>query len=116
MERLTEENFEKFLKKAKKPVLVDFFSLFCPPCKALFPILENLEKQLKDKVIFAYLNVDGAPKIVEKFQISQTPTIILFDKGKFKSGFIGFSSQKEIKNWLLKELGKDEERPFQKKD
>lgn len=111
MERLTDENFDQFLEKSKKkPVLVDFWALWCHPCAILSPILEELEKEFKEKIIFAQVNVDGAPKTSTKYRITQIPAVFLFYNKKIKSGFLGTKPKEQIRDWLKRELEEIEEK------
>jgi len=110
MIELTDQTFEEILKSADKPVLVDFWAEWCTPCQMLSPALEKLEKEYKDKIIFAKLNIDVAPTTASNYQVNQIPTIMLFKEAKPISGFLGLKPAEAIKEWLDKELsmGNDE--------
>jgi thioredoxin 1 len=97
---LTDQNFEEEINKYDKPVLVDFFAEWCPPCKMLSPILEKLEGEFGEKIVFAKINVDAAPKAAQKFGINPIPTVILLKKGEPVGSFVGLMSESDIKNWL----------------
>jgi putative thioredoxin len=99
---LTDKNFEKEIDGAEKPILVDFFSTWCEPCSVLAPILEKIENDFKGNFILAKANLDDNPLVAQKFQINQIPTVILFNKGKPVSGFIGLRPETVIKEWLEK--------------
>jgi thioredoxin 1 len=101
---LTDENFEKEVQAGSKPVLVDFWAEWCGPCQMLGPILEKIAEDYKEKVIFAKVNVDSAPVISQKYQISQIPNVILFKNGEPAANFIGARSEEFIKNWLNENL------------
>ena len=101
---LTDENFEKELTGLGKPVLVDFFADWCPPCSVLAPILEKIAEELEGKFILAKINVDNAPLVSQKFKIEKIPTVVLFKKGKPVFGFMGVQPEASIKEWLKKEL------------
>lgn len=110
MINLTDENFENEIQQVNKPVLVDFSAVWCPPCATLTPILEKIEEAFKERIIFAKVNVDLAPKTSQKFRINPIPTVILFKNGKPVSGFVGVRPEALIRDWLenvLKENGKD---------
>lgn len=97
---LTDQNFEQIVKENNKPVLVDFFAEWCPPCKILSRILEKLEEEFKEKVVFAKINIDIAPVTAQKFGINPIPTVILLKSGKPIDTLIGLRPEEEIKNWL----------------
>jgi len=104
MVNLTDQDFEQFLEKADKPVLVDFWATWCGPCNVLSPILEKLAQEYEDKIILAEVNVDEARQTAQKFGINQIPTVILFKNGKPISGFIGVRPEPTIKEMLDKML------------
>ncbi|MDI6591569.1 MAG: thioredoxin [Patescibacteria group bacterium] len=99
---LTDENFEKEIENADKPVLVDYYTFWCSRCTILSPILEKLAEEYKDKFIFAKINLETAPFTAQKYGIERIPTVILFKNGFQISGFIGVRSEPEIKEWLEK--------------
>jgi len=111
---LTDENFDETIRTSQKPVLVDFMALWCPPCSILKPILENLEKEFGEKVIFAKVNVDLAPKTCQKLGINPIPTVILFKEGKPISGFFGVRPEGEIRKWLEENLKNNEKEKIEK--
>jgi len=97
---LTDQNFEQIVKENNKPVLVDFFAEWCPPCKMLTPILEKLEEEFREKIIFAKVNVDICPLTSQKCGINPIPNVILFKQGKPAGNFVGLRTEEEIKTWL----------------
>jgi len=101
---LTDENFEKEILNAEKPVLVDFWSFGCAPCFLLSPILDKIAEEFNEKIILAKVNLDTAPKIAQKYGIDKIPTVILFNGGKPISGFIGARPEEEIRKWLEENL------------
>jgi len=102
---LNDENFEIEIKKIDKPVLVDFFTVWCEPCSILGPILEKVAEELKDKITLLKVNLDDIPLTAQKFGIDRIPTVVFFKDGKPASGFVGLRSESDIKQWL-KELTK----------
>lgn len=101
---LTDDNFEKEILNAQKPILVDFYAFWCPPCILLSPILEKIDGEFKEKIIYARVDLDLSPITAKNFGIEKIPTIILFKKGKPVSGFFGLRSEAEIRKWLQKNL------------
>ncbi len=109
MINLTDEDFEEKIKNSQKPILVDFYAFWCPPCQVLSPILEKLEKEFEGKVIFAKVNVDLAPKISQKLGIDSIPAVFLFKNGKVISAFVGARPEGEIRKWLNENLKEEKE-------
>ncbi|MCS7135436.1 MAG: thioredoxin [Candidatus Aenigmarchaeota archaeon] len=99
---ITEENFEAEVIKSKGLVLVDFWAPWCGPCRMLAPILEEVDKTGKVKVL--KVNVDESQSIAALFGISSIPTLILFKDGKPISGRIGVMSFPQIMSWIESSL------------
>lgn len=78
---VTEINENEFDEKVKEKCIVDFFATWCPPCKMLAPVLEELSNEV-DNINFYKINVDENLNVSEKYGISHVPTLILFDKGE----------------------------------
>ncbi len=107
MLELTDENFEKEITNASKPILVDFWAQWCMPCFVLGPILEKVVQEYEDKLTLAKVDLDTAPQISQKYGIEQIPTVVLFKNGKPISGFIGVKPEPAIKEFLNEELKDD---------
>ena len=106
---LTDENFEKEVLNSPKPILVDFYAVWCPPCSVLTPILEKLETEYEGKVLFRRVNVDESPITSQRFGVNPIPTVILFKAGKPAGEFIGLRPGPVIKEWLESLLKKENE-------
>ena len=80
---IEENQFEEFVLKADKPVLVDFYTDWCGPCKVLSPTIEELsqDNNYKDKYYFYKVNVDYANNIAKEYNIMYIPTVIIFKDG-----------------------------------
>ena len=99
---ITAQNFESQVLKAQKPVLVDFYAVWCGPCKMLAPILEELENS-QDNVLIGKVNVDEEPTLLRQFSITAVPTLVLFKGGKSVKQITGFQS-KEALEQLIREV------------
>jgi thioredoxin 1 len=97
---ITEKNFDAEVIKSTVPVLVDFWAVWCGPCKMQNPILEELGKELGSKAKIAKVNVDDEPNLAGKYGVMSIPTLMVFKKGEVVKQMVGVQS----KETLLKEL------------
>ncbi len=75
---LTDEAFQKTIKEANKPVMVDFCADWCGPCQMVAPIIEELAEKYKDKVLVTKMNIDQNRVTPGEYQIMSIPTVMLF--------------------------------------
>lgn len=78
---IDDDSFETEVLKSDKPVVVDFWAPWCGPCRAIGPIVEELEGIYGDRVKFVKVNVDDNPLTPSKYGIKAIPTIIFFKDG-----------------------------------
>ena len=81
--------FDRHVTRNQVPVVVDFWAPWCGPCKAVEPILEQLESETRGRVEFAKLNIDENPLTAARYDVLSIPTAILFDGGEAKATLIG---------------------------
>ncbi|MEM4326541.1 MAG: thioredoxin, partial [Candidatus Pacearchaeota archaeon] len=98
--KLDENNFETEIKSSDKPVLVDFWAEWCAPCRAIAPVLEELDKEMQDKIKIAKLNVDENPDIASKHKIFSIPTLVLFKNGREIGRMIGAAPKSKILKFI----------------
>lgn len=98
----TDKNFDSDVLKSNKPVLIDFWAVWCQPCKMQSPIVEDVAHTIGDKAVVGKLNVDENPNTAQKYGIMSIPTIMIFKDGQMAKQWVGVQS----KETLLKELNK----------
>tara|TARA_B100002049_G_C15878124_1_gene290476 strand:- start:135 stop:431 length:297 start_codon:yes stop_codon:yes gene_type:complete len=86
------------LTDSEIPVLIDFFATWCGPCQTLAPILEDVKKDLGEKVKIVKVDVDKNQTLAQKFQVRGVPTLMLFKNGKQVWRQSGVLSRADIKN------------------
>ncbi len=102
---LSEESFDGFVSHSSIPVLIDFFAVWCPPCRMMEPVMEKLAEEFAGKVAFGKVNVDENTELALRFDVSAVPTFILFKNGKMLGRIIGardYESFKEILEEAIK--------------
>lgn len=97
MQEITDQNFKEEVMEAKTPVLIDFFAIWCGPCKMLMPILEGLEKEYEGKVKIVKIDVDASPDTSNQFGIQSIPTLVFMKDGREIERLSGFKSKEELK-------------------
>ena len=98
----TDANFEQEVLKSDKLVLVDFWAPWCGPCQVMGPIVEELAKEMGDKIKIGKLDVEKNEAIAEKLGIMSIPTLKVFKGGKEVKEFIGLQSKETLKGELEK--------------
>ena len=96
---LTKENFQAEITKSDKPVLVDFWAVWCGPCQMMAPILHELEAEMPD-VQIGKVNVDEQMDLARQFRVVSIPTLIIFKNGQEVQRMVGVTSNEELKDAL----------------
>lgn len=103
MNILNDDKFQEVISSGK-PVLLDVYTQWCPPCKILGPILEKLEEEYQGKVDFYKIDLDRNPATGNTFGIDRIPTVMLFNNGEVKSFFVGLKEVEDIRSWINKNI------------
>lgn len=84
--------------------LLDFWAPWCPPCKMMDPVIEELEKELSGKVKVAKVNVDEDPGMAQKYGVMSIPAYIIEKEGKEVARLSGAKPKGEFKRWVEEQL------------
>lgn len=101
---VTDFDFEEVVLKSKKPVVVDFYAVWCGPCRMQAPILNELANELCDKADFCKVNVDEAEKLAVSYGIMSIPTILIFKDGAVVEKNVGLTTKPQLSAMLIKHV------------
>ena len=101
---ITKNNFEAEVIRSDKPVLVDFWAVWCGPCKALAPYIEQLAEEFEGRASFGKVNIDDNMALAEKYDVSSIPTLIVFKGGKILEKSIGMRPKAGLAQMLSKHI------------
>ena len=82
--RVSKDDFDKEVLQSELPVIVDFYSDSCIPCKQLSPILGDIEDDYEDKAKVVKVNINFDEELMEKYEVMASPTLVFFKGGEEK--------------------------------
>ena len=101
--KLTEENFQKY-SSGDKPLFVDFWAVWCGPCRIMDPVIEKLAAKYADKAVFGKINVDEEMNLSSRYQVLSIPTFMLFKNGHPMDAVIGAVGEASLDQFLTHAL------------
>ena len=97
MHEFTDANFDAEVVNSNVPTLVDFWAVWCAPCRAIAPMVEKLAGQWEGKVKVGKLDIDSNQRVAAKYMVRSIPTLLLFKGGKVVEQLVGNSPQTKDK-------------------
>lgn len=95
-EVVTSADFQAKVLEADGPVLVDFFAVWCGPCKMLAPALEEVEREVEGRAKVYKLDIDQSPDIARRYSVMSVPTLMVFENGQVKRQAVGVQPKQSI--------------------
>ena len=104
IKELTDMNFEEEVLKAELPTLVDFWAVWCGPCKQIAPTVDALADDYQGRLKVGKMDVENHQIVPQQYQVRSIPTLMIFKGGKVVWSFAGTMPRSKIEAELQKHL------------
>jgi thioredoxin 1 len=104
MVEVTDANFQSEILNSSMPALVDFWAVWCAPCRAIAPHVEALAKEYEGKVRVGKCDIDANPSVPSQYDVRSIPTLMVFKGGKVIGQIVGSAPRAKIEELLKKAL------------
>ena len=101
---ITDNSFQDLVLNSDKPVLVDFWAVWCGPCRMLGPIIEEVAADFEGKAIVGKVDVDNNQQVSVDYGIRNIPTVLIFKNGEVVDKIVGVASKEVIAEKLSAHL------------
>lgn len=103
---VTDSNFDQAVLKSDQPVLVDFWAIWCGPCKALSPIVDELAAAYSGRIKVGKMDIDSNPATPQRYGVRGIPTVLIFKNGQVQEQIVGagIGVREKIEKALNKQL------------
>jgi thioredoxin 1 len=105
MREITSSEFESEVLRSTVPVLVDFYTNECNPCRRMLPVLGEVEAASGGTLKVVKIDASADGQFSASFQITSVPTLLLFHRGQQLGQIIGERNKKDLKRWIDESLG-----------
>ncbi|UKB85139.1 thioredoxin [Chryseobacterium sp. MEBOG06] len=101
---ITDSSFQDTVLKSDKPVLVDFWAVWCGPCRTLGPIIEEVASDFEGRAVVGKVDVDNNQEISMQYGIRNIPTVLIFKNGEVVDKLVGVTPKEVIAEKLSAHL------------
>jgi thioredoxin 1 len=100
MKQITGAEFESEVLGSKEPVLVDFYTDSCPPCRMMAPVLQEMETEANGQFKIVKIDAGVESQLASTFRVNSVPAFFVFSNGKCVGQTLGARSKGHMKKWL----------------
>ena len=98
--KITKNNFQSEVLQSEVPVLLDFWATWCPPCRMLSPIIEEIAGEYEGRAKVGKVNVDEEPELAAMFRVENILTMVVMKEGKVAELAVGYRPKEQITDML----------------
>ena len=95
-----DDDFDSIVMTSRVPVLVDLWAEWCPPCRMVSPVLDQLAKERAGQLKLVKVNVDNSPELARRYDARSIPTLLLIAGGEVVARQVGALPAHALKNWV----------------
>jgi thioredoxin 1 len=93
---LTAATFDEVVSVSDVPVVVEFWAEWCPPCKAMAPVLDSLARDTGDRLRILKVDADAYPELARRYEVVSVPTLLVFIEGELMHRMVGARSRSRL--------------------
>jgi thioredoxin 1 len=101
---VTDANFESDVLKSSLPVLIDFWAVWCAPCRAIAPHVDALAAQYDGKIRVGKCDIDANPQVPTRYDVRSIPTLLMFKDGQVVGQVVGAVPRAKLEELIKKAL------------
>ena len=101
---LNDNNFDEIVLKSEQPVMVDFWAVWCAPCRAIAPYVEQIATEYEGRALVGKVDIEQSPDVASKYGIRNIPTLLFFKDGKLVDKHVGMATKAALANLLNAQL------------
>ena len=102
---VSDSTFEAEVLQSATPVLVDFWAVWCGPCKMISPVIEDLAKRYDGKVKIAKVDIDANQNVAGRYAVTSIPTVLFFKNGQVVDSVVGAAKAADYERRLQSIVG-----------